>query len=42
MNLLINDGKKAEDLLLKDGNIPELISTENAEFKFFKPSSSAK
>ena len=33
MNIFIHEGKKAEDFLLKDGTIPELRSTENAEFK---------
>ena len=33
MNIYIHEGKKAEDFLLKDGTIPELRSTENAEFK---------
>ena len=33
MTLLIHDGKKAKDLFLKDGTIPDPISTDNAEFK---------
>ena len=33
MALLIHEGKKAEELFLKDGNIPEPRSTENVEFK---------
>ena len=32
MNLLINEGKKAEYLILKNGNIPDPISTDNSEF----------
>ena len=35
MNILINEGKKAEDLLIKDGTIPDPISTDNAELKIF-------
>ena len=34
-------GKKAEDLLLKNCNIPEPSSMGNVEFKISKPSSSA-
>ena len=33
MTLLIHEGKKVEDLFLKDGTIPDLSSTENVEFK---------
>ena len=33
MTLLIHEGKKADDLFLKDGNIPDPISTDNVEFK---------
>ena len=33
MTLLIHEVKKVEDLLLKDGTIPDPISTENAQFK---------
>jgi adenosylhomocysteinase len=33
MTLLIHEGKKAEDLFLKDGTIPDPTSTDNAEFK---------
>ena len=33
MNLLIHEGKKAEDLFLKDGTITDSISTENVEVK---------
>ena len=33
MILLIHEGRKAEDLFLKDGTIPDLISTDNADFK---------
>ena len=33
MNILIHEGRKAENLFLKGGNIPEPSSTENAEFK---------
>ena len=34
MNLIINEGKKAEDLFLKDGNIPDPRSTYNVKFIF--------
>ncbi|KAL7569254.1 hypothetical protein ACA910_016807 [Epithemia clementina (nom. ined.)] len=33
MTLLIHEGKKAEDLFLKDGTLPDPASTDNAEFK---------
>ena len=33
MTLLTLEGKKAEDLLLKDGTIPDPRSTDNSEFK---------
>ena len=33
MNLLINEGKKVEYLLLKGGTISGPISTDNSEFK---------
>jgi adenosylhomocysteinase len=33
MTLLIHEGKKAEDLFLKDGTLPDPDSTDNAEFK---------
>eukprot|EP00977_Amphora_coffeiformis_P024076 scaffold15034_cov181-Amphora_coffeaeformis.AAC.8 len=33
MTLLIHEGKKAEDLFLKDGTLPDPSSTDNAEFK---------
>jgi len=33
MTLLIHEGKKAEDLYLKDGTLPDPNSTDNAEFK---------
>jgi len=33
MTLLIHEGKKAEDLFLKDGTLPDPTSTDNAEFK---------
>ena len=33
MTLLIHEGKKAEDLFLKDGTVPDPSSTDNAEFK---------
>ena len=33
MTLLVHEGKKAEDFLLKDYTIPDPISTENVEFK---------
>jgi len=33
MTLLIHEGKKAEDLFLKDGTLPDPNSTDNAEFK---------
>jgi len=33
MTLLIHEGKKAEDLFLKDGTLPDPESTTNAEFK---------
>eukprot|EP00547_Thalassionema_nitzschioides_P004884 CAMPEP_0194199150 /NCGR_PEP_ID=MMETSP0156-20130528/263_1 /TAXON_ID=33649 /ORGANISM="Thalassionema nitzschioides, Strain L26-B" /LENGTH=481 /DNA_ID=CAMNT_0038924003 /DNA_START=32 /DNA_END=1477 /DNA_ORIENTATION=- len=32
MTLLIHEGKKAEDLFLKDGTLPDPSSTDNAEF----------
>ena len=31
--IIIKEGKKAEDLFLKDGTIPDLSSTDNAAFK---------
>ena len=33
MTLLIHEGKRAEDLFLKDGTIPDPRSTDNVEFK---------
>merc|ERR1712085_245727 len=33
MTLLIHEGKKAEDVFLKDGTLPDPSSTDNAEFK---------
>jgi len=33
LTLLIHEGKKAEDLFLKDGTLPDPTSTDNAEFK---------
>ena len=33
MTILIYEGKKAEDLFLKNGTIPDPISTDNSEFK---------
>jgi len=33
MTLLIHEGKKAEELFLKDGTLPDPTSTDNAEFK---------
>ena len=36
MTLLIHEGKKAEDLVLKDGTIPDPSSTDNVEFKIFQ------
>jgi len=33
MTLIIHEGKKAEDLFLKDGTVPDPSSTDNAEFK---------
>jgi len=33
MTLLIHEGKKAEDLFLKNGTLPDPNSTDNAEFK---------
>jgi len=33
MTLLIHEGKKAEDLFLKDGTLPDPTSTDNEEFK---------
>ena len=33
MNLLIHKGKKAEDIIIKDGTIPDPISMDNDEFK---------
>ena len=32
MNLLIHEGKKAEYLFIKDGNMPDPSSTNNVEF----------
>ena len=32
---LIHEGKKADELFLKDGTIPDPISTENAGFNIF-------
>ena len=36
MTLLIHEGNNAEELLLKDGTIPEPISTDNVEFEIFQ------
>ena len=36
MALLIHDGKKSEDLLLKYGTIPEPISTDYSELNIFQ------
>ena len=36
MTLLIHKGKKADELFLNDGTIPDPISTENAQFKIVK------
>ena len=36
MTLLIREGKKVEDLFLKDGIIPNPSSTDNVEFKIFQ------
>ena len=36
MTLLIHEGKKAEDVFLKDGTIPDPSSTENVELKVFQ------
>ena len=36
ITLLIHEVKKAEELLLKDGTIPDPISTDNVEFKTFQ------
>ena len=36
MTLLIHEGEKLEDLFLKDGTIPDPISTNNVEFKIFQ------
>lgn len=33
MTLILHEGKKAEDLFLKDGTLPDPDSTDNAEFK---------
>ena len=33
MNLLIHEVKKAEDLFLKDGHVPDTISIDNSGFK---------
>ena len=33
LTLIIHEGKKAEDLFAKDGTLPDLNSTDNAEFK---------
>ena len=41
MTLLIHEVKKAEDLLLKDGTIPDPRSIYNAKLKISKTSSSA-
>ena len=32
MTILVHEGKKAEDLLLKDGTIPDPRFTDNSEF----------
>ena len=37
ITLLIHDGKKLEELILKDGTIPDPSSTENAELKVVQP-----
>ena len=36
MNHLIHEGKKAEDLLLKDVTIPDTRSTDNVDFNIFQ------
>ena len=36
MTLLIHEGKYAEDLLLKNGTIPDPGSTDNDVFKIFQ------
>ena len=36
MNLLIREGKKAEDLFLKYGSVPDPSSTDNSEFSIFQ------
>jgi adenosylhomocysteinase len=33
MTLIVHEGKKAEDLFLKNGTLPDPTSTDNAEFK---------
>jgi adenosylhomocysteinase len=33
MTLIVHEGKKAEDVFLKDGTLPDPASTDNAEFK---------
>merc|ERR1712194_612641 len=33
LTLLVHEGKKAEDLFLKDGTLPDPSTTDNAEFK---------
>ena len=40
MNIPIHEGKKAEGLFLKDGTIPNRISTKMLSSRFSKPSSS--
>ena len=35
MNLLMHGGKKADDLLLKDGTIPDPILTDNVDLEIF-------
>ena len=36
MNIIIHEGNKSEDLLLKEGSIPDASSTENDDFKIFQ------
>ena len=36
MTIIIHEGKKVKDLFLKDGTVPDPISTENSEFKIVK------
>ena len=37
MNLLVHEGKKAEDAFLQNGTLPDPTSTDNAEVKIVLP-----